>query len=140
VGQTIWIDVRGRPGSETHNDMSVLLRLDRELDALAEKFGVAKLSDFHDTSQLIDEYKSILEEAGVDSSVPDPSWVDSSTGLETVTTLRLHLERDFSVLNWQPDKSRKHWPENLLNDLRFCEKVLNEAVSNAQPFRLMIVS
>jgi hypothetical protein len=46
MGNTAWIDVRGRAASETHHDMNVLLRLDQRLDALAVSLGVTSSLSF----------------------------------------------------------------------------------------------
>lgn len=133
MGNTIWIEAQGRPGSETHDDMSVLLRLDKPLDALATKLGVTKLSDFYD-------YRELLENFGDDEEeLPDPSWFDSVKGLETVKSLRQHLEQDFDELEWKPDESEAHFPQTIMDDLKFCESVLEEAVAKGQKFRLLIV-
>jgi len=145
VGHTIWIDTKGRPEAE-HTDMSVLLRLDKELDALAEKLGVEKLTNFYDYSVLQDEYGDLDEageedadETGEESETPAGSWFDSAKGLQTVKALRSQLLKDFSALSWAPDESRRHWPQSLLEDLELCESTLSEAVANGWQFRLLIV-
>jgi hypothetical protein len=134
MGHTIWVEAKGRSGSETHNDMSVLKRLDVELDVLAAELGVTKLTEFYDYSQLLEEYG----DEAVD--LPDPSWFDSAKGLETVKALREQLAKDFDALKWKPDDSTQHFPKSLLEDLEFCQAVLEEAVARWQPFRLLIVS
>ena len=132
MGNTIWIEAQGRSGDETHNDMNVLHALNERLDVLAEKLGVAKLTDFYD-------YRELLESFG-DEELPDPSWFDSAKGLETVRKLLRHLEEDFSELQWKPDKSKEHWPQSLLEHLRFCQSVLDEAVASGRRFRLLVVA
>jgi hypothetical protein len=50
MGNTIWLEVRDRPGAETHHDLSILHGLTVELDALAKRLGVTPPSDFYDYS------------------------------------------------------------------------------------------
>ena len=93
MGHTLWIEARGRPGSETHEDMSVLLRLKDRLDSLSEKLGVPKLSGFYDYTDL-----ARLHPDG--DSVCVPTWFDPANGLLAVATLRSLLETDFAALEW----------------------------------------
>ena len=93
MGHTLWIEARGRPGSETHEDMSVLLRLKERLDSLSEKLGVPKLSGFYDYTELARFHPD-------GDSVCVPTWFDSAKGLLAVTTLRSLLETDFAALEW----------------------------------------
>jgi hypothetical protein len=81
MGHTLWIEDRGRPPSETHDDMSVLHDLQEPLEALAEKLGVAKITSFYDYSEL---------ERAYDDGEPicTPEWFDSVSGLRSVTQLR----------------------------------------------------
>jgi len=139
MGNTLWIESQGRPGVETHNDMSVLLRLDKPLDALADKLGVARLTTFYDYSPLNEAFDDLLDEDSKTESPAGPVWFDSAKGLESVKALRLHLETDFASLNWSPSKSQTQWPQLLMDDLKFCQTVLEEAVRRGQAFRLMIV-
>ncbi len=133
MGHTIWIEVSGRPESETHRDMSVPLRLDKQLDVLAEKLRVAKVTSFYDYRELIKSYGDGTEE------LPEPVWFDSTIGLATFKALRLGLEANWDALDWRPDKSQQHWPRSLLDDLQFCQSVLEDAVLKGQVFRLLIV-
>jgi hypothetical protein len=133
MGNTAWIDVRGRAGSETHHDMSVLLRLDQRLDVLAVSLGVTKLTEFYDYRELISKHDRDDEEIVADQ------WFDSTSGLATFRALRLFLESNWDAFGWTPDESEQHWRRTLMDDLGFCEKVLEQAVSNEQEFRLLIV-
>jgi hypothetical protein len=133
MGNTVWIDVRGRSGSETHDDMNVLLRLNQQLDVLAVSLGVTKLTEFYDYRELILSYEGDGEEI-----VPD-QWFDSTNGLVTFKALRLCLESNWDALGWTPDKFKQHWRRTLMDHLEFCEKVLEQAVLNEQEFRLLIV-
>jgi hypothetical protein len=47
---------------------------------------------------------------------------------------------DWPALNWNPGKGQEHWPANLMEDLAFCQTVLEDAVSNNAKFRLMIIA
>ena len=133
MGHTIWIEVYGRPGSETHNDMGVLLRLDKQLDVLAEKLDVVKITSFYD-------YRSLIEDRGVsEDELPDPVWFDSAIGLATFKALRLCLEANWDALGWTPDAGREHWQRQIMNDLQFCQSVLEDAVLKGQAFRLLLV-
>jgi hypothetical protein len=131
MGNTAWIDVRGRAGSETHHDMNVLLRLDQRLDVLAVSLGVTKLTEFYDYRELIFSY---------DEEIVPGQWFDSANGLATFKALRLSLETDWDALGWTLNESQQHWRRTLMDDLGFCEKVLEQAVLNEQEFRLLIVS
>ena len=57
MGDTIWVDVRGRSKDELPHDNSIMLRLKGDLDRLSTKLKVPKLSDFYDYSALEAEYK-----------------------------------------------------------------------------------
>ncbi|MBK6696049.1 MAG: hypothetical protein IPG50_28140 [Myxococcales bacterium] len=128
MGNTIWIEVRDRPGAETHEDLSVLHALTDQLDALAKRLGVTQPSAFYDYSPLL----PVEEHA-------NPTWFDANRGLESMTTLHAVLREDFGSLRWTPDASQQHWPESLLDELTFCERILAEAARDARAFRLMIV-
>jgi hypothetical protein len=71
MGDTIWVDVRGRPeDADLPPDSSLMLRLQDELEALAAKLGVPKLSDFYDYSVLEEQLDEILDEGRNDQD-PD---------------------------------------------------------------------
>ena len=122
MGNTIWIDVRGVPGDELHEDMNVLLALDKVLEELAIMLGVTPLKKFYDYERA------------------KPTWFDAKDGFRAVHALRDALELDFTVLDWEPDEETGHWPEALLEHLRACERVLEDAVAKKRRFRLMIVA
>jgi hypothetical protein len=125
MGSTIWIDVRGVPGDEVHEDMNVLLALGKWLDAVAIMLGVTPLTRFYDYAYDEDA---------------KPTWFDAKDGFRAVHALRDALELDFTILDWVPDESTPHWPEALLEHLRACERVLEHAVASKRRFRLMIVA
>lgn len=128
MGSTIWIEVDGVPGCETHEDLSVLHALADELDALAKTLGVTEPSAFYDYAALL----PVDEREG-------PEWFDAREGLRAMAALRAALEEDFGRLGWTPDASRRHFPESLLREVRFCERVLSEGARSGRRFRLMIV-
>ena len=139
MGNTLWIESRGRPRAETQRDLSILGKLDRELDKLAMRLGVTTLSSFYDDSVLIESYAELAEEAAVKAESPVPKWFDSIKGLETIKALRDRLQNDFGEVNWRPEKSKQHWPQHLLDEMKFCQAVLEDAVAQEQQFRLLIV-
>lgn len=67
MGNTIWVQVQGRPTSETASDSSIMHRLMDNLDALAEKLHVRKLSEFYDYSALNAAFAESDEEADEES-------------------------------------------------------------------------
>jgi hypothetical protein len=134
VGNTIWIEVQGRPVEGTHHDMNVLNALSKPLGVLARKLGVNAPSDFLDYTELLAAYDES------DDELPGPAWFDSGKGLETFRALRISLENDFGALEWKPEESQQHYPQRLLDHLRFCESILEEAVANAEKFRLLVVA
>jgi hypothetical protein len=129
VGNTIWIDVQGRSGAETHEDLAILHALSTPLDALATALGVTAPSAFYDYAALL----PVEDDAR-------PSWFDATRGLESMAALQKALGEDFRRLCWTPDASQEHWKESLMNELSFCERILAEASRDARPFRLMIVA
>ncbi len=148
MGSTVWIEVEGRLGAETHNDMNVLLRLEKPLDVLAEKLGVSKLSSFFDWSvmdaaadaELLAISGAEEHEAGDGTATsPDASWFDPAAGLAAIMALRQRLEEDWDALAWTPERSQQHWREGLMEDLRFCQTVLEDAIETGRRFRLVIV-
>ena len=142
MGDTIWVDVRGRSKSEVPADNSMLLRFKDDLDRLSKKLGVARLSDFHDYSALEEAYGDLVDELG--SEVPGESaanggWHDSKPALDAVRALRSHLASHPGDLGFEPTASRAHWPAALMEELEHCESVLADAVTRRRQFRLLIV-
>jgi hypothetical protein len=160
MGHTIWVEVHGRPLNETADDSSIMHRLDRELDALAARLNVPKLTDFYDYSELEEAYREFDPEAeaaddddddGDAEGAEDPAeptlegrqakgeWFDSNQGLTSVRALRAHLREDFDALGFKPDESRAHWPRQLMQELAKCETILMDAAARGKQFRLLIV-
>jgi hypothetical protein len=130
-------------------------RLMDNLDVLAGKLGVRKLSDFYDYSELEEAYGDLgdegedTEDDGEEEPAPEPTleerqakgeWFDSTVGLGAVRKLRQRLTERFDDLGFKPDRSTAHWPKQLLDELSHTEAILNEAASRGQRFRLLIVS
>jgi hypothetical protein len=153
MGNTIWVEIHGRPIDETADDSSTMHRLMDNLDALAAKLGVRKLSDFYDYSELEEAYGDFDEsgeEADDDEQNPpsEPTlqdrqargeWFDSAIGHDSVRRLRKHLTDHFDDLSFTHDRSTAHWPKQLMDELARTETLLNEAASRGQRFRLLIV-
>lgn len=160
MGHTIWVEVHGRPLKETADDSSIMHRLMDNLDALANKLGVQKLSDFYDYSELEEAYGDWADDAEDDADNGDAEedheedlgreptleerqakgeWFDSAQGLDSIRKLRQHLADRFGDLGFTPDQSSAHWPELLMDELEHTEKILTEATSRGRRFRLLIV-
>jgi len=147
MGDTIWVDVRGLSRDEVPGgDNSIMLRLMNQLDRLAGKLKVSKLSVFCDDSELEVEYGDI-EEAGDLSEESEPadeeqasgSWFDSGQALTAVRAIYNHLKEHPEDLGFKPDRSRSHWPGRLMDELENCQAALEKAVARGQPFRFLIV-
>jgi hypothetical protein len=149
MGATIWVEVRGRAGAESEQDHSIMLRLEDQLDALSEELDVPKLSEFYDLSALEEAYAEVDDEGGDSGDEPDAewsagspaggSWFDSARGLTAVRAIHDHLARHPEGLGFQPDPSQRHWPGALLDELKHCQSVLEEAAARGQEFRFLIV-
>jgi len=63
MGNTIWVQVQGRPTKETASDHSIMCHLMDNLDALAEKLRVRKLSEFYDYSAIEAEFADFDEDS-----------------------------------------------------------------------------
>jgi hypothetical protein len=154
MGHTIWVEVQGRPLKETGDDSSIMHHLMDNLDELAGKLRVGKLSGFYDYSELEEAYADLEEDhaeansGGEGELNPEPTleerqakgdWFDSSQGLKAVRTLRQHLSDHFKDLGFTPDESTGHWPKQLMHELARSEAILEEAVARGRKFRLLIV-
>jgi hypothetical protein len=147
MGHTIWVEVHGRSGDDPARDNSIMLRLQDQLDALATKLGVPKLSEFYDYSELEAAYGDLggdEDEAEVDDP-PDNhgqnagDWFEPGPALAAVQALEDHLAQHPEALGFVPDRSRAHWPVALKEELRHCRSVLEDAVSRGQQLRFLIV-
>ncbi len=96
MGNTIWVDVEGRPDDDVPPDHSIMLRLMDELDELSDRLKVAKLSEFVDYSVIEAEYADELE--GLerpldDENYPCDRWFDPGRPLEAVPRFTIGLRR-----------------------------------------------
>ena len=122
MGHTIWVEVHGRPLKETADDSSTMHRLMDNLDVLAGKLGVRKLSDFYDYSELEEAYGDLSDEGedteddGEEESAPEPTlekhqakgeWFDSAVGIDSIRKLRQRLTERFDDLDFRPDRSTR---------------------------------
>jgi hypothetical protein len=154
MGHTIWVEVQGRPLKETADDSSIMHHLMDNLDELAGRLRVAKLSGFYDYSELEEAYADLVESDAEEGSEGggelnrEPTleerqargdWFDSAEGLESVRKLRQHLANHFKDLQFTPDDSTGHWPKQLMSELARSEAILEEAVERGRRFRLLIV-
>jgi hypothetical protein len=142
VGNTIWVDVEGRPDDKLPPDNSIMLRLMEQLDELSDRLRVAKLSEFFDYSVIEAEYADELPDLEVSSrDVSDSSgtWFDPGRALEAVRAIHDRLSADFAALAWEPDRSRDHWPEALMQELNHCRTMLEDAGERGRKFRFLVV-
>ena len=95
MGDTIWVDVEGRAEDDLPSDSSIMLRLEKYLDILAAKLGVARLTTFYDYSALDDEFGDLVEDEGGDGDGGAPSdnpespgaWFDSAEAIAAVRAI-----------------------------------------------------
>ena len=114
MGHTIWVEIHGRSLKETADDRSTMHRLMDNLDAVAAKLGVQKLSDFYDYGELEESYAD-FDDDGDDSGDTEEDaqreptleerqakgeWFDSTAGLSSVRKLRQHLAARFEDLGF----------------------------------------
>jgi hypothetical protein len=141
MGDTLWIEARGRPQAETADDCSISLRVADRLDDLAKRIGVGPFSGFFDHSEVNAAYADLIAEAGVD--VPDgpgaAKWSDAQAGLQVVRALQEHLATHPGELDLDLGPGRDHWPARLAEELAHFCAVLERAVADDQPFRLLVV-
>lgn len=147
MGHTIWVDVRDRPkDQDDREDCSIMLCLEAHLDGLCQALSVQKLSGFYDYSELERAYGGLDEESEwtsdsppLDSDQPTGAWLDPEPALAAVRALREYLARNPNDLGFEPDRSRQHWSEELMKELKHCEALLEKAVLCGRPFRFLIV-
>ena len=125
MGDTIWVDVEDRGPAELPADNSIILRLEKQLAKLSAKLHAPKLADFY------------AYERGW---FQKRRWFDPAKGLTAINALYDHLDRSPGDLGFEPDASRRHWPELLMKELLECRKALEAAVSKGKKFRFLIVS
>lgn len=138
MGDTLVVSVRG---GRTSDDHSVTLRLLAHLDALAAQLKVAKLSAFQDGSALAAEFADEFAESGIEvpAEAFQERWFDPRPALAAVRAIVAHLEANFDALGFQPDESRAHWPNDLMDELRETAALLEEAIAAGAQFRFLLV-
>ena len=144
MGNTIWVEIHGRPVAETAEDNSVLYALLDPLDALADRLAVPKLSGFCDYSELeaqsADPPEEDTPEQTLDQRQASGNWSDAAAGAAAVDALRRHLTANFEDLGFKPGPGQSRWPAALMNELARVETLLDEAAVGGQRFRLLIVA
>ncbi len=131
MSDTIWLQVnRGRGPEGEERDNSIMVRLEEHLDALADRLGVTRLSAFRDYSALAAEFEDELTEE---------SWFDAKAGYDSVARLLDELRARPEGLGFNPDPSRAHWAEYLLDELSYCADQLKAAAEQGHQFRFLIV-
>jgi hypothetical protein len=116
MGNTIWLQIkRGGKVTGGERDNSIMLRLEHELDALADEIAVARPSSFR-------------------------AWHDPAVGLEAVSALVHALRENPQRLQHSSDPSREHWPDLLLQELSYCEGTLKSAAEEGCRFRFRVVA
>jgi hypothetical protein len=132
MGDTIWVQVEeGRTIKGGDRDNSIMLRLEKNLGAVARKLKVRKLTDFYDYSSLEAEYSD---------SPGKPLWSEATEGLASVEAIHDHLQSHPEDLGFTPDRSREHWPKDLMVELQYCFTTLKAAASAKRKFRFLVVS
>jgi hypothetical protein len=162
MGSAIWIEIRGRPFKETADDCCKMHRLADELDDLATRLGVRKLSRFFDWTEMAraaDAETAYCEfRDGLREEEPEPEfrnitseplatrdqegeWFDSSQGLGTIQALRSYLDEHAEAIELSANsvEDLERYRRELLAEFQLCEQLLIEAVASGQQFRLVIV-
>jgi|SRR6185437_8205864 hypothetical protein len=146
MGHTIWVDIQGREKDKVPDDNSIMLRLAEQLDRLADKLHVAKLTQFYDYSALEAEYADLFEEQIPPGKGNYPhgktggAWFDPQDALMSVRTFCDHLTQYPEDLGFVPAAGQRHWPATLIQELKGCQAMLEDAAARRRRFRLLIVS
>jgi hypothetical protein len=113
MSDTIWLEVHdGREKTGGDRDNSIMLRLADDLDALASRLGVAKLSAFYDSSALAGVYADEME--GADLPPVEPAWFEARAGRQTLEALLGALRENPGALQTPLRPSRSHWRAQLV--------------------------
>jgi len=145
MGLTIWVDVEGRADDEPRWDNSIMLQLERQLDKLAAKRGVARLTTFYDYTALEEDFAETPEAereaagGGADRAASRGEWFDPADALLAVRAIRQHLVQKPDDLGFKPDAPRSHWPAYLMEELEHVQGVLEDAAARNKRFRFLIV-
>lgn len=140
MSDTIWLEISdGIEKTGGERDNSMMLKLSEELDALADKLGVPKLSSFFDDSALVGEYAEELEDIDVDIPPVDPVWFDAGVGSQAVGALLSALHDGPAELGTKLDASRSDWLAMLLEELEYCRGTLKGAAQRSERFHFLVV-
>ena len=66
--------------------------------------------------------------------------LDPLPAIASIQAIRAHLTKHPEDLGFKSDPSTAHWPGELMNELAYCQTVLEEAASRGRQFRFLIVS
>lgn len=147
MGHTILVDVSGRTDNQALPDNKIMLRLEKNLNALSKKLNVPCLCDFYDYSVLEEEYgereepetEEEWEAMEAEASEPKGKWFNPTPALTAVKALRQLLAAKPSEIAFEFKKSEQHWPAALMKELQHCEATLQAAISEGKQFRFLIV-
>ena len=138
MSDTIWLEVSdGREKSGGERDNSIMLKLTSELDTLAERLGVSKLSTFYDSTALADAYAGEFEDVEVPQV--ESVWFDAGPGRGAVEAILAELRSNAAAIRYPSDPSRGHWPDALLDELQYCHASLAQAEQRGLRFHFLIV-
>jgi hypothetical protein len=108
MSDTILLQVnRGRGPEGEERDNSIMVRLERELDALADNFGIARLSAFRDYSAA-EELEDDLAEQELSDGALHASWFDANAGYTTVRRLLDELRARPESLGFNPSPQSRN--------------------------------
>jgi hypothetical protein len=97
MSDTIWLETTdGREKTGDERDNSIMLRLAEELDALAEKLNVPKLSSFYDNTALADAYAGEFDDADVPPV--EPVWFEAAAGRQAVEAILAEFRRNAAAI------------------------------------------
>ncbi len=132
MGATLWMQLTdGVTVIGGDRDNSIMLRLASELDAVAARLGVRRLSAFHDMTG-VSFIARILQRRG--------AWFNIEEGRRTFGSVLVELRERPESLGFVPDRSRAHWPSALIDELEYCLSMLNNAAPEQKQFRIRVVS
>ena len=141
MGNTIWLQVNdGTTTTGDDRDNSFLLSFKKELDTIAKRLGVTKLSTFYDNGSLREELEAEWSDLRRDAAARREVWFAAGQGHACFAALLQELRRNPGALRFKADKSRSHWPAALMDDLTYCEAALREAAAHGRRFRLLLVA
>lgn len=146
MGNTLWLNIRKGDSIECNqSDHSIMYNLDVQLDGIARRLGVRRLSDYYDWSDLEDDFLAEMGEdqdegdADGERSIDDLEWFDPRQGLATVEALLKHIHEHPDLFLFENDSSRSHWRNMLLDELEDCRSVLADAAQEGRSFHLAVL-